>query len=135
MSASTLLLPLARHLPSLFGGARFHRAALAAAAGGDAESANGLFELAVACYRREWRVEPLARLRVHQAIVRLKAGLIADPTGEEALEVERRLTRLTRIESLEPPFELIDARQMLASWTATTQSGDAEPVERESLAA
>jgi hypothetical protein len=102
-------------VPDCFSGAALHRAALAAAHRKEPSWAARLFERAALRYRAELRVEPLARLRVHQEIVRLRAlGSLADI--ERCLEVERALTRLDRIETLEPPFDLVDARTLLATW-------------------
>ena len=95
-------------------GAAHHRVALEAMHAGCFRAADRLFERAARCYREEVSVEPLARLRTHQAIARLRAS--ARPEPERLLEVERQLYRLRTIESLEPPFALIDAGRLLASW-------------------
>ena len=120
-----LTLPMARHLPSLFSGPGLHRAALLALANARYDLADRLFERAAYRYRIEIMVEPLARLRVHQLIGRLRAETVADPDGLLARDGERRLSRLQRIESLEAPFELMDARLLLAGWrTSSAQSPD-----------
>jgi hypothetical protein len=107
---------LAIRLPALFTGRALHRAALHATAAGKSHTAEALFERAADHYRMELEVEALARLRVHQLIARARAG--GDPRRDAAmcLEVEQRLTRLERIESLAAPFELVPASQLLASW-------------------
>jgi hypothetical protein len=108
---------LAVRLPSLFTGHALHRAALHASAAGAHPAAAALFERAAAHYRMDLEVEPLARLRVHQLIDRARAS--GNPCRDEAavLEIEQRLTRLERIESLSAPFELVPARRLLATWT------------------
>ncbi|MEK7824035.1 MAG: hypothetical protein AAB290_03220 [Candidatus Eisenbacteria bacterium] len=106
---------LAIRLPSLFTGRALHRAALHATAAGASPAAEALFERAAEHYRMELEVEALARLRVHQLIARVRAS--RDPRRDAAmcLEVEQRLTRLARIESLVAPFELVPASRLLAS--------------------
>lgn len=117
MLDSARLLLLARHLPVLFDGAGLHRAALAEMNRGCWPEADRLFEMAVARYRADVQVEALARLRVHQLIARVRAGGAADSEApERVLEVDRRLCRLQRIESLEAPFEFVEARTLLCSW-------------------
>jgi hypothetical protein len=100
----------------MFTGRALHRAALHAAAAGAHPAAAALFERAGEHYRSELEVEALARLRVHQLITRIRAA--RDPGRDAALylEVEQRLTRLRRIESLEAPFELVPASRLLATW-------------------
>lgn len=109
---------LATHvpLPRLFGGATFHRAALVSAHHGDYALAECLFRVAAARYRHELHIEPLARLRVHQEIARVRGLGTPERDPSRCIEVERALARLTTIESLEPPFELVDADSLLASW-------------------
>jgi len=114
---------LAGLVPSAARGAWLHRAALRALVGRRYAAAEALFEGAARCYRRELKVEPLARLRVHQLIARARAHPDQDREGALTLEIERRLCRLHRIESLEPEFPLADARALLAEqW-----SHEAEP--------
>ena len=119
---------LAAFLPDDEAGARYHRAALDALHRGDPRKAHALLERAAVRYRKGVLVEPLARARVHQLIARARAG-----TGEDAealgLEIARCLCRLSRIESLDPPFPLIDARTLLASLLAAG-SGAETPEER-----
>lgn len=99
-------------------GEALHRRALAALALGRFVAAEELFEAAAADYRRELRVEPLARLRVHQRMARARA--LADPAREAEcmLEIVRVLNRLDRLEAMTPPFALVDAREVLARWLA-----------------
>ncbi len=101
---------------TLHGGAGLHRSALLAAHAGRHERAERLFEAAAGRYRRDLEVEPLARLRVHQMMARVLAGRDPSSDAQRCLEVERRLVRLDRIESPHPPFTLVDARSVLASW-------------------
>ncbi|HEY2955715.1 MAG TPA: hypothetical protein VGK89_10755 [Candidatus Eisenbacteria bacterium] len=103
-------------LPRILGGARIHRAALEALHRGRAERAVALFERAAHCYRRELAVEPLARVRVQQLIARARVRPEGSQDSLLALEIEGRLCRLDRIEALEPPFPLVEARELLAGW-------------------
>ncbi|HTR96410.1 MAG TPA: hypothetical protein VMH61_00765 [Candidatus Acidoferrales bacterium] len=105
-------------------GENVHHRALAAMAAGRLAEAEGLFERAAERYRRELRVEALARLRVHQMMARARA--LADPAreAEAMLEIVRALNRLDRLESTSGPFELCDAREVLARWLAE-RPGDA----------
>ena len=117
MLDSARLLPLAHHLPVLFDGAGLHRAALHELAHGRFGPAERLFESAAARYRTEVQVEPLARLRIHQLIARVRSGALTETESSQAvLEVDRRLCRLDRIESLAAPFPFVEARTLLASW-------------------
>ncbi len=106
-----------RH-PWLFDGETLHLAGLRAAWAGEHDTAIRLFEGAARRYRAALRVEPLARVRVHQLMVRAcAAGGWISPLS---LEVDRALTRLEQIESPEPPFELVPAHVLLANWLAGT---------------
>jgi hypothetical protein len=117
---------LATRLPWLLPGPALHRAGLQAAAAGASRAADALFEHAAARYRLDLEVEALARLRVHQMIVRVRAS--ADPRrdGATCLEIEQRLTRLRRIEALEPPFALVPSSRLLASWMAESRPSSPE---------
>lgn len=107
-------------------GARLHQAALQAMHERRWDDAETLFEMAAARYRREIEVQALARLRVHQMMARVfAAGDFVDT--ERCLEVERRLCQLERIESLSPPFELVDAHSMLARWLDGPADADEPP--------
>ncbi len=119
---------LALRLPTLFSGRALHRAALHAVAAGVYPAAEALFERAAEHYRMDLEVEPLARLRVHQLIARVRAAGDADRDTALCLEVEQRLTRLGTIESLEAPFDLVPASRLLASWARAPrpESDDAE---------
>ncbi len=104
-------------------GALLHRRALAELARESYDSAERWFEAAAAIYRRELHIEPLARLRVHQLMGRVRArGRAGGETGE-LLEIVRRLNRLDRLERLEPPFEPCDARFVLAEWMEHAERG------------
>lgn len=117
MLDSARLLPLAHHLPVLFDGAGLHRAALREMTRGQWAAADRLFESAASRYRSDVEVEPLARLRVHQLMARVRSGSLPEPESAQlVLEVDRRLCRLGRIESLEAPFTFVEARTLLASW-------------------
>ena len=111
-----LLRVVLRLLPDLASGRALHRRALAAYAAGTGDDAEQWFEAAARRYRRELAVEPLARLRVHQLMARARTS--GGPAGEAAamVEIVHRLNRLDRLETLEPPFELADARSVLAQW-------------------
>ena len=110
-----------RCLPALTSGQACHRRALAAAASGDRRTAERWFGLAIARYRRDIEVEPLARLRVHELMVGARPGG-GEPAPDAAgvmVEIVRRLNRLDRLETLDFPHELADARSVLASWVET----------------
>lgn len=113
----TFALSLAHRLaPQWVPGATLHRRALAICAAGRPGAAEPLMEAAAAAYRRELAVEALARLRVHQAMAKLRARG-GDP-GESPLlfEVVHGVQRLERLERLEAPHEMDDARSVLAQW-------------------
>ena len=103
-----------RLLPDLASGHALHRHALAAHAAGADANAERWFEAAAAVYRSELAVEPLARLRVHQLMVR--AGSSSAGEGTTMIEIVRRLNRLDQLETLHAPFALADARTVLAQW-------------------
>ena len=103
---------IALRFPSLFSGRALHRAALHASAACRWEAAEGLFEGAAGHYRMELEVEALARLRVHQMVTRARASTDPRREAELLLESAQRLARLERIESFEPPFPLIPAREL-----------------------
>jgi len=118
-----MLLPLrfwavAVAVPVLFQGESLHRAGLQAAAARRHALADALFEAAALRYRADLRVPALARLRVHQMIVRAEGASPAehDAVVEAAGEIERRLAALDVIEDLDPPFAPVLARGLLARW-------------------
>ena len=125
MSLPAWVWNVASHTPLPFDGAAHHRMALEAMHARCFGAADRLFERAARRYREEISVEPLARLRAHQAMARLRA--CARPEPERLLEVERQLYRLRTIESLEPPFALIDAGRLLASWNPDASASRARP--------
>ena len=110
-----------RCLPALASGQACHRRALSAAARGDRRAAERWFGLAIACYRRDLEVESLARLRVHELMLGARPGGGEPPTDAASVMVEivRRLNRLDRLETLDFPHELADARTVLAGWVET----------------
>lgn len=122
---------VARVLPDHASGRALHRRALAAAAAGAHADAEQWFDAAVARYRGELAVEPLARLRVHQLMVRARAGAAAAGESTAMIEIVRRLNRLDRLESLRAPFALTDARAVLAEWL---EQADAVTAPRERVA-
>lgn len=95
-------------------GAAFHRLGLWALHAGSPVAADRILDRAACCYREELDVEALARVRVHQQIARLRSAGGRSP--DAMLDVERRLYRLATIESLEPPFAIVDAGRLLAAW-------------------
>jgi hypothetical protein len=98
----------------MFAGEYLHLAGLHALSAREYETAVLLFEGAAARYREALRTEPLARARVHQLMARAcAAGGWISPLS---LDVDRALTRLDWIESPEPPFALVPAHVLLASW-------------------
>lgn len=119
---------LLRVLPGIVPGGSLHRRALAAVAAGRAADADHWFEAAADAYRRELAIEPLARLRVHQAMARARASADETGEGERLLEIVRGLNRLDALESFEPPHPLIDAREVLAAWVAADPVARARPV-------
>jgi hypothetical protein len=112
---------IARAVPVLVPGHRLHHEALAQATAGHAAEAERLFEAAAAAYRREWAVEPMARLRVHQRMVKARAGGDAVHEADAMLEIVRALNKLDQMESLEAPFALRDAREVLSEWLAASR--------------
>jgi len=102
--------------PRLVPGALLHRRALDVSLSGRHAEAERWFEAAAACYREELAIEALARLRVHQLMTRMRARPAADAAASDMLEIVRRLNRLDHLERLEPPFDLSDARSVLAEW-------------------
>jgi hypothetical protein len=107
---------LATRIPGTFSGASLHRHALEAMHSGDFAIAERMFEAAARRYRVDLAVEPLARLRAHQLIARVRSRENSASVPELVIEVERLLTRLDWIESLAPPFELVEAHSLLATW-------------------
>jgi hypothetical protein len=125
------ILRLARHAVSLLGGgAGLHHRALHAAHTRQLPQAERLFEAAAACYRRELDVEALARLRIHQMMARVLGGADPESQAQSTLEIERRLCRIECIESPYPPFELVDARSVLASWARPAVDREHETEQR-----
>jgi len=106
---------LVRLAPGFVPGGTLHRRALAATAAGRAVDAERLFEAAATAYRRELRIESLARLRVHQLMAQARAGEPAQE-AERLLEIVRRLNKLDQLEPFAAPYELRDAREVLAAW-------------------
>ena len=124
-----------RLVPGIVPGGTLHRRALAAAAAGRPVDAERMFEAAAAAYRHELAVEPLARLRVHQAMSRARAS--RDPAREAAmmLEIVRGLNKLDHLESFRAPHALADAREVFAEWLAATPGAAAVAAERDDVAA
>jgi hypothetical protein len=105
----------------MFDGETLHLAGLHAFSARGYETAILLFEGAAQRYREAVKTEALARVRVHQLMARAcAAGGWISPLS---LEVDRALTRLERIESPEPPFPLVPAHVLLASWLASAEAG------------
>ncbi|MBI1796890.1 MAG: hypothetical protein HY076_03040 [Candidatus Eisenbacteria bacterium] len=115
---------IAGRVPGVVPGTLLHRAALRAMHAGAYPLADALFERAADRYRLDLEVERLARLRVHQSMARALAT--GDPTRDPAacLEIEQRLARLQSIESLEPPFDVLPASRLLATWIAGTHRAE-----------
>jgi hypothetical protein len=111
-----------RVLPDLASGRALHHRALAANAAGSFAEAERWFEAAARAYRAELAVEPLARLRVHQRMSRARAGTTAAGEAAAMIDIVRSLNRLDRLESLEAPFALADARSVLAEWITQPES-------------
>lgn len=119
---SSHLRALACRWPFLVPAEHLHLAGLDAFAGGKPEAAVRLFEAAALRYRRDLRTEALARVRVHQLMAAAcAAGGRLSPLS---LEVDRALTKLDRIESPVPPFPLVAAHVLLASWLSGAEPED-----------
>lgn len=116
MPVSPLLRKVAILAPRLFPAARLHWLGLTALASRDHRAADALLERAALACRAEYELERLARVRVHQLMARALA--LAPGDWESSNRVERGLCRLETIESIQPPFELIDARRALATWAS-----------------
>jgi hypothetical protein len=112
MLDNALIWWLALRIPALFTGRALHHAALHASAAGAWEVAEGLFERAAAHYRMDLAIEPLARLRIHQLVTRARAAGNSAREADLLLESAQRLARLDLIESFDPPFALIPARDL-----------------------
>ena len=119
---------VSRWLPALVSGRALHRQALAVSAIGDHAHAVEWFEVAASQYRRELAVEPLARLRVHQQMVRARPVGGRGLDSNAMLEIVRGLNRLDQLESLDAPFELGDARSVLAAWIERSEGASKPPV-------
>ncbi len=97
-------------------GETLHLRALKSAQTEDYDEAAELFEEAASRYREQESVERLARLRAHQLMVKYRTECSAAEKARIVEEVVLRLSKLREIESLEPPFELLDARAVLRNW-------------------
>jgi hypothetical protein len=93
-----------------------------------------LLDAAARRCRRELDVRRLAAIRIQQLMLVVRSGADPEREAELCLEVERALCRIDRLESLEPPFETVEARLLLARWLDRPGSPDAAP-EAESFAA
>ncbi len=113
-------------------GRLLHRRALALLAVGGPLSAEPWFEAAAGCYRRELAIEPLARLRVHQLMAHARTGRSEASEASAMIEIVRRLSRLDQLERLEAPFELCDARVVLAGWIERCDPHPAPPLRLQS---
>ncbi|HEY6865673.1 MAG TPA: hypothetical protein VI792_00345 [Candidatus Eisenbacteria bacterium] len=131
LAASPVLWRTAVVAPRLFPGHLLHQAALRAAWEGSFRNAERLFEAAARCYRAELELTPLARLRAHQAMARARATTPGRRESEGFLEVERRLSRLESIEAPWPPFPLVGAASLLATWMADLPESSPGPAPRE----
>jgi len=117
---------LALLVPGFFPGAVLHHAALWVSASGARDLARRLFEAAAQRYRHELRIEPLVRLRIHQRMVGAMPHCPGDP--DPALEIERGLLTLERIESPRPPFAMVDARSLVATWPSLVAAREGVPI-------
>jgi len=116
-----MLMPLvyqaaSRLHPSLGHGRWLHARGLQAFSDGDTASAERWFELAALRYREELAVEALARVRVHQLMARARSAHSGAAESAAMIEIVRRLNRLDLLERLRSPYELADARVVLADW-------------------
>ncbi|MDI6808019.1 MAG: hypothetical protein QME66_03430 [Candidatus Eisenbacteria bacterium] len=92
----------------------YYEAALHAVWQEDYDDAKALFKEAVSCYRADGMVYALARLRVNELI----ANYLGEPSEKEkeqlAEEILEKATRISVIESLEPPFAQLPVDKALA---------------------
>jgi hypothetical protein len=117
---------ISRIAPALLPGSTLHRLALAAAAAGHYADAEQAFAAAARRYQQEWRVESLARLRVHQQMVRARATGEPEREAEMMLSIVRSLNKLDRLESLASPHELVDARAVFSGWLSESSDRSLE---------
>jgi len=92
-----------------------------------------LLEAAAHRCRRELDVRRLAALRIQQLMLSVRSAREPEREVERCLEVERALCRIDRLESLEPPFERVEARLLLARWLVgpgDTGTAEAAPLAR-----
>mgnify|MGYP003694090649 CR=1 FL=1 len=113
-----LLYSFAAPLRRTVAAARLHRAALLAIGRGRYAAARELFDAAVPGYRRELRVESLARLRIHEMMGRVLERTEPERDGERCNEIVRRLAALDQIESPAPPHAKLPVDRVLAEWRA-----------------
>jgi transposase InsO family protein len=116
-----MLMPLvyqaaSRLHPQVGHGRWFHLRGLQAFSDGDTVGADRWFELAALRYREELTVEALARVRVHQLMARARSADSGAAESAAMIEIVRRLNRLDLLERLRSPYELADARVVLADW-------------------
>ena len=116
LDTSHTIVALAGPFSSFPAGACAHRRALECAAAGRPDLGLAWAQHALAAYRREMAIEPIARLRVHELMMRVRQDGTESGESSELLEIVQRLNRLDRLESLAAPHELRDAREVLAQW-------------------
>ena len=116
MLDTALVRLMAVHFPWLFTGHALHRVALHAAEAGALPAAETLFARAAARHVMDLEVELLARLRVHQAITRVRATREPQRLAAMLVELQARFSRLEWIESPVAPFELVPASHLMACW-------------------
>jgi hypothetical protein len=120
MLDSPLVRLLASRVPAFFTGRQLHRAGLAAFHAREYATADFLLEHAADRYREDLEMEALARVRTHQLIMR--AHTTPGHGTADALEVDRRLSRLERIEALAPPFTPVPAHELIARWRVPSRA-------------
>ena len=113
---------LALRLPAVFTGRTLHHAALHAARAGAWNAAEGLFERAATHYRMDLEVEALARLRIHQLVTRARATVHPEREADLLLESAQRLARIEQIESFDPPFAMVPARDLFETGVTSRAS-------------
>lgn len=112
-----LAFPLVLRLaPRWVAGSVLHRRGLSALAAGRLDAADRLLEVAALAYREELAVTALARLRVHQRMLRLRRQGGDPGDSPDLIEVVQAVQRLDRLERFESPHALDDARTVLAEW-------------------
>lgn len=104
---------LACRTPWMFTASSLHRAGLWALEARAFETSDVLLEEAALRYRKDLRVEALARVRVHQRMAQAGATRDVDERARLEAEIAHGLHMLDWIESPAAPHAPVDARMLL----------------------